>query len=54
MNLHPLAPGLIDGDAEPLMGLAALARMAFAGADLGPLKARLLDVFDRMRTTPTR
>jgi hypothetical protein len=29
-------------DGEQLIGLAPLARMAFAGADLGPLKARLL------------
>jgi len=28
---------------NPLMGLAPLARMAFAGADLGPVKSRLLD-----------
>lgn len=47
MNLPAPAPGLTSSPAndagEPLMGLAPLARMAFAGADLGPLKARLLD-----------
>ena len=43
MNLHAPAGGLANDDGEQLMGLAPLARMAFAGADLGPLKARLLD-----------
>ena len=31
-----------NNDLEPLIGLARLARVAFAGADLGPSKARLL------------
>jgi len=31
-----------DADREPLIGLAALMRMVFSGADLGPLGARLL------------
>jgi hypothetical protein len=43
MNLHASAPGLTNDNTEQLIGLAPLARMAFAGADLGPLKARLLD-----------
>ncbi|SPE33123.1 conserved hypothetical protein [Candidatus Sulfopaludibacter sp. SbA6] len=47
MNLPAPAPGLSNSPAndagEQLMGLAPLARMAFGGADLGPLKARLLD-----------
>lgn len=42
MNLHASVPGLANGHREPLAGLAKLARMAFAGTDLGPLKARLL------------
>jgi len=32
-----------NDDPEPLIGLASLAKMAFQGADLGPLRARLLD-----------
>jgi hypothetical protein len=43
MNLHASAPSLTNDNTEQLIGLAPLARMAFAGADLGPLKARLLD-----------
>jgi hypothetical protein len=43
MNPHASAPGLANDDGEQFIGLAPLARMAFAGADLGPLKARLLD-----------
>ncbi len=43
MNLHTSAQSLASCDCERLIGLAPLARMAFAGADLGPLKARLLD-----------
>src|SRR5579871_5052212 len=39
----PLAPSSSQAPVPPLMGLAPLARMAFAGADLGPLKARLLE-----------
>jgi hypothetical protein len=53
--MTPHAPGLthddgvthIDGvtqdDTRQIIGLAVLARMAFAGADLGPLEARLLE-----------
>jgi hypothetical protein len=43
MNLQTSAPGATNGDVEQLIGLARLARMAFAGADLEPLKAHLLD-----------
>jgi len=43
MNLPASAPGLANNADERLIGLAPLASMAFAGADLGPLKARLLD-----------
>jgi hypothetical protein len=41
MNPHASDPTQDDG--TQLIGLARLARMAFAGADLGPLKARLLE-----------
>ena len=41
MNPHASRPAQ-DYDTQ-LIGLARLARMAFAGADLGPLKARLLE-----------
>jgi hypothetical protein len=37
------APDLKNDDSEPLMGLASLARMAFEGVDLGPLRSRLVD-----------
>lgn len=37
------APKLASDDGGQFIGLATLARMAFAGADLGPLKAHLLD-----------
>ena len=43
MNPHASAPGLANGDDGRIMGLAPLARMAFAGGDLEPLKAPLLD-----------
>jgi hypothetical protein len=44
MALSALAPTEFDrSQEEPLMGLAPLARMAFAGADLAPMKARLLE-----------
>jgi hypothetical protein len=44
MALSALAPTDFDrSPEEPLMGLAPLARMAFAGADLTPMKARLLE-----------
>jgi hypothetical protein len=36
-----------DGGGEHLIGLATLAGMAFAGADLGPVKARLLGRLQR-------
>ncbi len=39
---HPCTGPDRDNDAQ-LIGLARLARMAFAGTDLGPLKARLLE-----------
>jgi hypothetical protein len=42
--------GFTSDDHEPLMGLASLAKMAFAGADLGPLRARLLDRAARHQT----
>ena len=42
MTLHASVTDLTSGDREPLIGLAQLARTAFAGTDLGPLKARLL------------
>ena len=38
------------GHGDQLMGLATLARMAFAGADLGPLKAQLLNRLTRHET----
>ena len=41
MNPHASDPA--HDDDTQLIGLARLARMAFAGADLGPLKARLLE-----------
>jgi len=43
--MNPQASRLSDtcADDEPLIGLAKLARMAFAGAELGPLRAHLLD-----------
>src|SRR5260370_31188334 len=40
--MNPHASGPTHHYEEQLIGLARLARMAFAGADLGPLKARLL------------
>jgi len=43
MNPQASAPGLANGDCQQLIGLAPLARMAYDGADLGPLKERLLD-----------
>ena len=47
--MNPQAPALgLPRDAgEPLIGLARLARVAFAGQDLGPWKARLLDRLSR-------
>jgi glutathione synthase/RimK-type ligase-like ATP-grasp enzyme len=41
--MNESAPHLENNQAEPLIGLAALARMAFRGADLGPLRSRLLE-----------
>jgi hypothetical protein len=43
MNLQASSPGLANGDDGRIMGLAPLARMAFAGSDLRPLKTRLLE-----------
>ena len=43
MNIHLTAPGLENDESQPLMGLASLARMAFEGADLGPLRSLLVD-----------
>src|ERR1017187_10156630 len=43
MSLQTPAPDLVRDDCQPLIGLAPLARMAFAGQDLGPFKARLLE-----------
>ena len=42
MNPYASAPGPTGGDDGRIVGLAPLARMAFAGADLAPLKAHLL------------
>jgi hypothetical protein len=42
--------GFTNLDHEPLMGLALLAKMAFEGADLRPLRARLLDRAARHET----
>ena len=42
MNMNLPAPNLANDDREPLIGLAALAKMAFDGADLGPLRSRLV------------
>jgi hypothetical protein len=42
--MNPLASAGLPHDAgEPLIGLARLARIAFAGEDLGPWKVRLLE-----------
>jgi hypothetical protein len=43
MNIHASTPLLTHDDGSQLNGLASLARMAFAGADLEPLRSRLLD-----------
>jgi hypothetical protein len=43
MDINLSAPGDWNDHAEPLIGLASLAKMAFEGADLAPLRARLLD-----------
>jgi hypothetical protein len=43
MNPHASPPGFTNGDCDQLIGLAPLARMAYAGANLGLLKERLLD-----------
>jgi hypothetical protein len=43
MTPHELAPGFAGRVGEELIGLAPLARMCFAGADLTPLKTILLD-----------
>jgi len=40
--MNPHAAALPPANDAPFLGLAPMARMAFAGADLGPLKARLL------------
>ena len=42
MNIDSPPPFAHDEDCEPLIGLATLMRMAFSGADLGPLGTRLL------------
>jgi hypothetical protein len=42
--------GFTNNDREPLMGLASMARMAFEGADFGPLRSRLLDRVARNET----
>ena len=42
MNTDSPPPLAHDEDSEPLIGLATLMRMAFSGADLGPLGTRLL------------
>jgi hypothetical protein len=43
MNIHLSEPNDLSDDATRLIGLASLAKMAFDGADLAPLRARLLD-----------
>jgi hypothetical protein len=43
MNPHTSAQIPASNDGERLIGLAPLARLAFAGADLGPVKAVLLN-----------
>jgi len=43
MNLHAAALTPAADEGQQLLGLAPLARMAFAGADLGPMKALLLE-----------
>jgi hypothetical protein len=47
MNLHPSQTILTHEFDEPLIGLARLARMAFSGSDLGPLKAGLVERLSR-------
>ena len=47
MNPCASAPGPTGGDDGRIVGLAPLARMAFAGADLAPLKAHLLHRLER-------
>jgi hypothetical protein len=47
MNPNQPAANVTHGDGEPLIGLARLARMAFAGEDPGPVKARLLERLSR-------
>jgi len=42
-NIQLSAPGDFGDDAEPLIGLASLAKMAFDGADLAPVHAQLLN-----------
>ncbi len=49
MNRHASAPSLDNDDDGRIAGLAPLARMAFAGGDLRPLKARLLARLARNR-----
>ncbi len=48
-NLHAPPPYLAQDDDGRITGLAPLARMAFAGGDLRPLKAHLLDRLARNR-----
>jgi hypothetical protein len=43
MNISLSAHGGWSDDAPPLIGLATLAKLAFDGADLAPLRAHLLD-----------
>jgi len=43
MNPHAAALTPARDECEPFLGLAPMARMAFTGADLEPLKARLLE-----------
>lgn len=47
MNTLITAPGLTQIDGEPLIGLARIARRAFAGEDLAPLKTHLLGRLSR-------
>jgi glutathione synthase/RimK-type ligase-like ATP-grasp enzyme len=42
MTPHAPTPSASAAAREPLLGLAPLARLAFAGGDLGPLRARLV------------
>src|SRR5579859_7472857 len=50
MNPHSPAQRIANDDGEQLIGLASLAKMAFDGADLRPMRSRLLDRARRNQT----